>query len=168
MIFVLSFFFFFFSLTCSYILTTMIQADIFPLNNDNSDSFSPSKRDSRSLDLPVHPLAGSMSANNSIALRRHRCNSDGGKEIQILTHSIETQSLVPLQDTEASLSAVLPPTETLSHPLAVQSQSLLSPAESTTPPNHNLLFNFGLGTKRLPYRKQSYCTSFLQRVLTCP
>lgn len=170
------------------LFSKMIETDVFPLSSNNSDPLNSSKRNSRSLDLPVHPLAGVTSASNSIALRRNhnRSNSDGGKEMKILTQNIGTKNMIPLQDTEAALSAVLPPNPldsdapthplmtppTPTHPL-MSPHPLISPAspntlESPSPTNNSLLFNFGLGSKRLPYRKQSYCTSFLQRVKYTP
>jgi hypothetical protein len=98
--------------------------------------FPENKRNSRSLDLP-----------SSSTSRRHhtRSNSDSAPTKDI---SIDIGS-IPIQNTESSLSAVLPTTE-----------SPTSPTSS----NNSLLFNFGLGAKKSPSRNQSFCSSIIQKV----
>ncbi|KAG2199428.1 hypothetical protein INT47_011540, partial [Mucor saturninus] len=95
------------------------------------------KRNSKSLDLSIHTTE---------PIRHHtRSTSDGG--------SINT-SIMPVQNTQESLSAALP------SPVATDSDTS-SPTNSSS-----LLFNFGLGANRkstTPSRKPSFCSSIVQK-----
>ncbi|CEP13381.1 hypothetical protein [Parasitella parasitica] len=120
-------------------------------SDSSSDSSSTTKRNSRSLDLiSVHPAAKSI---GPIA------RSSSAVEIKILTQNIGNQSMpIQITDQEALLSAVLP-----SSNISSPASSTTSTPSNTSPTSGSLLFNFGLSAKSCSSRKQSFCSTIIQK-----